>query len=152
DIQAKGQCDVGTDLKTARVRLQIVAVIHGWRLMQLDQDLRAGHGQAFARPDVEGHTAPAPRIDLQLERSKRLHLRGWGDTAFAAIAVELPAHQVLLFQWGDSPQHLDLFIPDGFTVGAYRRLHRQVGQDLEQMILDDVADRTRLIIKRAPSL
>src|SRR5215813_7778235 len=120
--------------------------------MQLDKDLRTGHGQAFSRPDIEGHASPPPRIDLQLERSKRLHLRGWGDPVFAPIAAELPADNIPRLQWADGPQDLDFFVPYGFAIGSHWRLHRQVGQNLEQMVLHDVADRARLIIKRAPPL
>ncbi len=53
---------------------------------------------------------------------------------------------------GDRLQHLDLFVADRLAVGARRRLHRQVGQHLEQMVLDDVAHRPGLVVERAAAL
>ena len=49
-------------------------------------------------------------------------------------------------------KHLDLFVADGFAVRADGRFHRQIGQDLEQMVLDHVADGADLLVKRAPAL
>ena len=39
-----------------------------------------------------------------------------------------------------------------FAVCSDRRLHRQIGQHLEKMILDDVADRARLVVEGASAL
>jgi nucleoside-triphosphatase THEP1 len=39
-----------------------------------------------------------------------------------------------------------------FTVGAYRWLHRQIGQHLEKMILDDVADGADLVVEGTAAL
>ena len=53
---------------------------------------------------------------------------------------------------GDRLEDLHLLVADRFAVGPDRRLHRQVAQDLEQMILDDVADGARLVVEGAPAL
>ena len=45
DIQTKGKRHVGTNLKTAIVRVQIKASIHRRRLVHSYKDFRAGHGQ-----------------------------------------------------------------------------------------------------------
>ncbi len=45
------------------------------RSLQLDEDLRGRDGQALAGPDVEGHAAPAPRIDVQPQSRERLGSR-----------------------------------------------------------------------------
>src|SRR6185436_7959185 len=42
--------------------------------------------------------------------------------------------------------------PDRFTIGSYRWLHGQVHQDLEQMILNHVANRAGLIVECASAL
>src|SRR5213083_1328277 len=39
-----------------------------------------------------------------------------------------------------------------FTICSDRRLHGQIAQDLEQMVLDHVADGARLVIERAAAL
>src|SRR5581483_6018881 len=49
-------------------------------------------------------------------------------------------------------QHFDLFVAHGFAVGSHRRLHREVRQNLEQMILHHVADSAGLIVKSAAPL
>jgi len=49
-------------------------------------------------------------------------------------------------------EHLDLFIANRFAVGAHRRLHRQIGQNLEQMILNHIANRVRGIVECAATL
>src|SRR5439155_3673578 len=93
-VHADGKRDVRTDSQPAMIRLQIKALIHGWWLTQSDHDLRAGHGQTLPGPEVEGNAAPAPGIDLQLERRKGLR-PGVGLNAWlVAIATELPTDKV----------------------------------------------------------
>ncbi len=151
-INADGNGDIGTDAGAHVIRLQIETLIHGRRLPQPDDDFGAGHRQALAGADVEGDAAPAPGIDLQLQGGKGFHLGIGGHSLLLPVAAKLPAHQVLRLQRRNGFQHLDLFVARRFAVGADRRLHGQVDQDLEQVVLDHVADGAGLIIKGAPAL
>src|SRR5256884_1105808 len=152
DVRADGDRDVGTDPKAAVVRLEIEAVIHRGRLAESDDDLRARHGQALSGADVEGHTLPAPGIDLQSQGGERLH-RGIRRHAFLrSVAAKLSAYEAVRGEGGDRLEDLHLLVADGFAVWPDRRLHRQVAQDLEQMILDDVAHGARLVVEHAPAL
>ena len=66
--------------------------------------------------------------------------------------MELSANDVLLIQRRNRSQHLDLFVAQRFAVGSRWRLHRQVREHLEQMILNHVADRAGLVVERAATL
>src|SRR2546425_8771361 len=152
DVRADGDRDVGADPKAAIVRLEIEAVIHRGRLAESDDDFGARHGQALSGADVEGHTLPAPGIDLQSQGSERLH-RGIRRHAFLrSVAAKLSAYEAVRGEGGDRLEDLHLLVADGFAVWPGRRLHGQVAQDLTQMILDDVAHGARLVVERAPAL
>src|SRR5262249_24989741 len=74
------------------------------------------------------------------------------DAFLTPVATELPADQVARFQRRNGFQDLDLFIADRFAVSVHRRLHSKVGQDLEEMVLNHVADRAGFIVERTPAL
>src|SRR5207244_8920386 len=61
-------------------------------------------------------------------------------------------NKAALIERRDRFQYLHLFVPDGFAVGSDWRIHSQVRQDLEQMILYYVADRAGLVVKGAAAL
>jgi hypothetical protein len=69
-----------------------------------------------------------------------------------AVAAELPADQVPRFEWRDCLEHLYLFIADRLAVGSDRRLHGQIGQHLEQVILDHIANGSGLIVEGSAAL
>src|SRR5262249_10102158 len=95
---------------------------------------------------------PAPRIDLQAQRSKSLRLRIGRNTVFRTISAELPAYDVFFAERRDGFQNLNLLIADGLAVGSDRRFHRQIGENLEQGILNHVADGSGLVVERAAAL
>ena len=68
------------------------------------------------------------------------------------VAAELAAHEVAGLERRDGLQHLHLLVADRLAVGAHRRLHREVAQHLEQVVLHDVADRARLVVELAAAL
>ncbi len=141
-----------TDPKTEMIRLYAVCWKDtGWP-PQPDQEFRAGGRQALAGPDVKGNALPAPGIDLEPQGRKRLCLRIGRDSLFRSISAKLPANNVVLTERRDRFQDFDLLIPDGLTVRPDGRLHRQVRQDLKQMILHYVADGAGLIVKSAAAL
>ena len=70
-----------------------------------------------------------------------------------AVAAELAADHVLLGLIGPNrAQHLGLLVADGLGVRRRRRLHRQVADDLQQVVLDDVADDAGLVVELAAAL
>ena len=58
-----------------------------------------------------------------------------------AVAAELAADHLIALRSADGSQHLCLFVADRLGVRPRGRLHRKVADDLQQVILDDVADR-----------
>ena len=119
-------------------------MIHRRRPAEPDDHLRAGHRQALPGADVERHALPAPGVDLQLQRGIGLHLRVRRDPLLLAVAAELAAD--------DAPRVQRLIAFSTLTFSSRtdslsvrdRRLHRQVGQHLEEVVLDHVADGARL--------
>ena len=69
-----------------------------------------------------------------------------------AVVTELAADKILRFQRRNSFKDFNLFVPERFAIGSHRRLHRQVDQDLKQMILNHVADGAGLIVECPPAL
>ena len=49
----------------------------------------------------------------------------------------------------DRAEHLHLLVANRLGVGADRRLHREEADDLQQVVLHDVADRARLLVELA---
>ena len=52
----------------------------------------------------------------------------------------------------DGPQDLDLFVSHGIAIEHGRRLHRDDGQQLEQVTLDHVPERPGIVVVAAPPL
>src|SRR5215831_11354337 len=122
------------------------------RLAKLGDDLRASRRQAFAGANVKWHSFPAPGIDFQLHDGEGLGLRVLRNPVFIAVTAELAANKVLFLDRWNRSQHFGLFVADRFAVGADGRFHRQIRQDLEEMVLDHIADRSSLIVKPSAAL
>src|SRR5262249_45294106 len=147
DSRAYGYRHLGTDPEPQMVPRQSTLPDDRWRLSKPAEDLRTGHRQALSCADVERHPFPTPGIDLQSQRGKGFHLRIGRNTLFLAVAAELPSDEIVHLQRWNRFQYLHLFFTNGLTVGADRRLHRKVAQDLEQMVLDHVANGAGLIVE-----
>src|SRR4051794_7864050 len=123
------------------------------RLPEPDEDLGAGDRKALPGADEERHTLPAPGIHVQPKRRERLGGRFRRDPRLLTVSPELAAHDVRRLDRGDAFQHLHLLVADGLQVGrAGRRLHGDVGDDLEQVVLHHVADRAGPIIEAPAAL
>ena len=146
-IETEGQLDVGTDPQPNIVRFQRVVLIHRRRLPQVNLNFRAGHSQALAGADINGHPAPAPGIDVEFERGKGLNIGIGRDTRLTAVTPKLVADEVFCVKWRNGFKDLYLLVADGFAIGANRRFHRQVSQDLEEMVLNHVTYGADLFIK-----
>jgi hypothetical protein len=64
----------------------------------------------------------------------------------------LSTNDVLSPQSGNGLQDLHLFVPQGLAVQSRRRLHREIAQHLEKVVLDDIADRARRVVEGAAAL
>ncbi len=122
------------------------------RVLELDHHLGDRLGQALAGADVERHPLPTPRIDVKAQRRVGGHVRILGHARLVGVATKLAAHHAVGAQRADGAQHLGLLVADPFAVGAGRRLHGQVADDLEQVILDDVANDAGLLVELAAPL
>ena len=89
-VHADGDAFIGLDAEHQHIRLEwhgrFGGKQHGGRRFELDGDLGDAFGQAFAVAEVERHTSPAPVVDEQFQRNKRLGARVGGDVLFLPIA------------------------------------------------------------------
>ena len=109
-------------------------------------------GRFFPARRIERHSLPTPGIDFQSQSGKRFHLRIGRYSLFLPVATKLAANHVVHLERWNRFQNLHFLIPNRLTVNANRRLHSQIGQNLEKMVLDHVADGAGLIVKSASSL
>jgi hypothetical protein len=89
---------------------------------------------------------------VEFRRREGFHLGIGCHARLLSTAAELAAHQVPRVKRRYSLEHLHFFIADGFAVGADRGFHGKIGEHLEQMILDDIADSANPLIEGASSL
>src|SRR6266850_7396717 len=66
---------------------------------QAHHNLRAGHGQRLAGPNVKWHTLPAPGVDVQLQSGEGFDFRVGRHAVFLPVAAKLAADKILRFQW-----------------------------------------------------
>ena len=121
----------------------------GWTL-QLHEHLGCAHGQALAGTEVERDAAPAPGVDVQAQRRERLDGRSGRDAPDLAIPAVLAAHHVLRRERPDRIEHLELPVPDRLRGLPRWGLHAEQAHDLEQVVLDHVPDRPRLVVEGPP--
>src|SRR5262245_50931572 len=95
---------------------------------------------------------PTPGVDLQTQGRKRFYLRIWRDAIFCSVSAKLATHNAVCIDRGDRLQDFHFLFPNGLAVCPDGRFHGKVGQDLKEMILDDVADGASLIVKGAAAL
>ena len=79
---------------------------------------------------------------IGLDRRVRIHARQ------AAIPVELAANDIVRRQRPDRLEEPDALRQEHVAVEAARRLHRHERQDLQEVVLHHVADRTHLVVER----
>ena len=89
---------------------------------------------------------------MEPHRGEGLDVRRRRHTGFVEIAFELAAHDVVLVERPDRPQHLDLLVEHRLLELAGGWLHRQDGDDVEQMVLHHVADRAHFLVELAAAL
>ncbi len=122
------------------------------RCLQLDDRFGRRLGETLAGPDVPRHAGPAPRIDLQLSGDERLDLAVRCDPLLLAVSLVLAADQLGAIERTRRCEHLHLLVLQEARLVPDRRLHGQECDDLQQVVLEHVADRTDRVVERAPAL
>src|SRR6267378_582369 len=145
-------CGFRTEPEPKMVLCQSTGRYQRGRFAEPANNFGARHGQTLPSSNVERNSFPAPGIDLQPQGGKGLSLRTLRYSPLVAVAAELAAHQLLLIDWGNRLQYLDLLIADAFTVGSDWRLHRQIRQNLKQMVLNRVTNSAGLIVESSSAL
>src|SRR6202161_3249608 len=75
-----------------------------------------------------------------------------GHSLLFEVIPKLATDEIPRLQGRDGLERFYLLVADRFGVKPGRRLHRENRKDLEQVILDYVADGAGLLIERAPAL
>ena len=128
--------------------------------LELDRDLGDPLRQPLSRPDVERNPRPSPVVDREPDRRVggrpriRLHFllgpisghRLAPDDAGPVLAPHRPVVDVLFAERPDRLEHLDLLRAHGVRLEGDRRLHRRQTEELEEMILEHVANDARLLV------
>ncbi len=98
------------------------------------------------------HGTPAQRHDsISKRRATKVSV---SEAAAHAVGVDVAAvlarAAVRGVERDDLAEQPHLLVVEGGGVGAGRRLHRQQGDDLEEVVLHDVAQRLDLVVELAP--
>src|ERR687889_77630 len=131
--------------------------------LELDGDLRDPLRQPLARPDVERHSRPPPVVYKKLSRDVRLGRRVRRHVLLLAISRNLlaphPAPGVLtpngialdlvLRDAADRFEDLYLLLAHRLGIEGDRRLHSGEAEDLHEVVLDDVAECSGLLVEGA---
>ena len=105
--------------------------------------------QRLAGAHVPRHAGPPPRVDLQVRGDERLDGRVRVDARLLSVADVLAAHGPGRVDRLHRRQHLGLLVLQEGRVGSDRRLHRQQADHLQQVVLEDVADRPDPLVEAA---
>ena len=153
----------GLDVEDQQVGLATVA---GLRL-ELHDDLGAPFPESFSRPQVDGHPGPAVVVEMQFERGVGGVVRLRIDVRFLPVAkrgrsVGLRARAVLptnavprcgsRIEQSHCAEQSRLLVAHGRGLERRGQFHAHVGQHLHEVILEHVADHTRLVVILATGL
>ncbi len=130
------------------------------RGFELDGDLAHALRHMLAAAYIEWHAGPAPVVHKKCRRGIRIGLRFRGHAFFLAEAGHLLAadasgpilagDHVVLHLVGlhdaDGAQQFGALVAYGIRRKGGARFHRDRGHDLEQVVLDHVAQRSGLLI------
>ncbi len=119
------------------------------RPAELDRDFCRALREPLAGTQVERHTGPAPAVELHPQRDERLGRRSRRHPLLLAVrrhlgpghpaATILRPHDVLIPERLNRQQRIHLAVADTLGRECNRRLHRDQGQQLHQVVLDHVA-------------
>jgi hypothetical protein len=132
--------------------------------LELDGDLRNARGRPFAGPDVERDPGPAPVVEDELDGRVR---RGLGvrrdvlllpvarnrlpfDDSRSVLAAHRPVVRRLFRERPDRLQDLDLLGAHRVRLEFHGGLHRRQAEELEQVVLEHVAQDAGLLVVAGP--
>ncbi len=154
DLGSQGQHDVRRQLEAEVVgqRRPHFVQHRPSRMLEADQHFGGGDGQPLADAHKKRHARPTLGLDVELDGRVGLDLRVGGDAGLLAIAAKLAADDVGGGQRPDRSQQPPTLVSQFLVFGTGGAGHRQAGDDLEHVILHDVADRSHFVIKLSPPL
>ena len=134
--------------------------------LELERHLGRPLGQSLPRPDVDGDPGPPPVVDGQLHGHIGLGPAVGIDVGLVAVAGDGLAadgpgrvlaphrrpHGLVDARDDDGLEELDLLVPDALGLDLGRRFHEGQGQDLHDVVLDDVPQRAGRLVETAPVL
>jgi hypothetical protein len=112
---------------------------HPRRIAQFNHDLGCVLFERFADADVPRDAGPAPRIDLEACRRERFDFSPVCHTWLVSIADVLSAYECVAVHWPHGGEDLGFLVLQESTISTGRWFHRQERDDLQKMILEDVA-------------
>src|SRR5262249_14327366 len=74
------------------------------------------------------------------------------DTRLVPVPAELTTYDVLLVEWKDRFQDARFLVANGLCVLTNGFVHGEYRGHLQEMVLDDVADRSRLLVEASAAL
>src|SRR5581483_219973 len=155
------QGDADALVPTAEPKPQVVRMGNGHvrvseeqprRLAELHDGLETGRGEALSGPNVEGHPGPAPGFDGEPERHIRFHRGFRVYVRLFTVPHVLAAHDL---RWVDRARRAKdpyLLVALVLRVDADGRFHGKEGDDLEQVILNDIPKRAHLFVEPASAV
>src|SRR6266540_4236505 len=124
--------------------------------LELDRDRRLPPREPLSHTHVEGCVRPAPVVDVELRGDVGVRGRLRVDPLLFAVAGHLlaldeaapvlSAHDRFRTGRVHCAQDLYLLVPDGVGREVDRRLHRRDREQLQEVVLEDVANRTGLLV------
>src|SRR5262249_1187773 len=91
----EGDEDIWAQTEADEIRLFGAGIKDGLRRrVEFDHHLGRSDGHPFAHANIERHSNPTPRVDVQLSRCKSLDLRIARPALLIAIPAKLAAHDV----------------------------------------------------------
>ena len=132
----------------------------------MDRDLRCALRESLPCAQVEGDARPTPVVNLKACGNEGLRLRCrvhsrlatvacdlcCADPAWAVLAAHHLAADLLRADEAHGTQHLHLLVAQCFCVKGCWWLHRNEGEELEEVILQNVAECTGLFVEGATAL
>ena len=127
-----------------------------------DHDPGQAAGQPLARAQEERDPVPPPVVDAQTQGNVGFRVRANGNAGLLPVSGHRPAldrpgsvlseHHGPRLDGQDGAEDLDLLVTDEISRKDGRGLHGRQGQDLGQVVLDDIAQGPGLIVVTRPCL
>src|SRR6202034_26150 len=122
------------------------------RTLEFNEHFGRSHRQHLTCSNVDGHAGPSPGFNEQLERNKSLDRGSRVYARHRPITVVLAAHDVPRSNRPYRLEQCGLLVPPRVVSLAWWRIHGQVGQDLQQVILNHIPHRAGFVVELAAIL